>query len=274
MIGKKRSLLGVPLGLSLSNSSLHLHSDGKKKRRKASTSSARTVLATLIAILLPFPAFAQASQCRVPDRITLPEREDPPAGEVRNARATQHLLALSWSPHYCRTRGNDPQDRLQCGGEVGKFGFILHGLWPDVAGKSDPAWCAPAKPLSRSLIEKHFCMTPSPRLLNHEWAKHGTCASSDPDKYFKAAGLLYAALKFPDMDSLSRRRITVATLSAAFAGQNPGVRPNMVAVHTDKGGWLKEVRLCLDASMRPKVCAPEDRGTKPTRFLKIWRGRS
>ena len=226
----------------------------------------------LLALMLPLPALAQASQCRIPSRLQTPERENPPPGEIRNLRATQHLLSLSWSPQFCRTRGNDPAERLQCSGEAGTFGFILHGLWPDVAGKADPAWCAPAKPLSSALIEKHFCMTPSPRLLNHEWAKHGTCATSDPDKYFKAASLLYAALKFPDMDRLSRRRITASTLAAAFAGLNPGVGPNMVAVMTDKGGWLKEVRLCLDASLRPRACAPEDRGTKPTRFVKIWRG--
>ena len=236
----------------------------RKIREKAS------VLALMA--LLPTATYAQAQQCKIPDALPVPERENPPPGEVVNLRGTQNLLSLSWSPQFCRTAGDRPQNRYQCSGEAGKFGFILHGLWPDVPGRRDPAWCGPAKPLPRTLVRQHFCMTPSPDLLQHEWAKHGTCATSDPDKYFKAASLLYGALNFPDMDYLSRRRITVATLMGAFASQNPGVAPNMVSVKTTPDGWLQEVRLCLNASMRPQRCAPEDRGTKATRFLKIWRG--
>ncbi len=229
-------------------------------------------LAFPMMLILPTTAFAQAQQCKVPDALPTPERESPPPGEVVNIRGTQNLLSLSWSPQFCRAAGDRAENRYQCSGEAGKFGFILHGLWPDVAGRRDPAWCGPAKPLPRALIRQHFCMTPSPDLLQHEWAKHGTCATSDPDKYFKAASLLYGALKFPDMDYLSRRRITVATVMGAFASQNPGIAPNMVSVQTTRDGWLQEVRICLDANMRPRRCAPEDRGTKPTRFVKIWRG--
>lgn len=223
--------------------------------------------------LMPSLAVAQANQCKVPDRLQTPERADPPPGAVRNVRATQHLFALSWSPQFCRNRGDDPKHRLQCSGDAGRFGFILHGLWPDRPGRDDPAWCAPAKPLSRELVRDHFCMTPSPELLQHEWAKHGSCASNDPARYLKAASLLYKALSFPDMDMLSRRRITIATLTAAFSSANPGLRPDMIAVETDQGNWLKEVRVCLDANLRPRTCASEDRGQRPTRFLRIWNPR-
>ncbi len=223
-------------------------------------------------LILSAPAHAQVNQCSIPDKIPAVQTENPPPGEVRNLRATQHLLALSWSPHFCKTHEGDAKAAFQCDGQAGKFGFILHGLWPDVAGRDDPAWCAPAKPLPSALIRRHLCMTPSPQLLQHEWAKHGTCATDDPEKYFRAASLLYDALKFPDMNRLSRRRITIASFTAAFSGLNPGIRPDMISVQTDKGGWLKEIRLCLDANLKPRICAPEDRGERQSRFLRIWRG--
>lgn len=232
------------------------------------------LIAGLLSLLTSIPAHAQKDgpSCTIPERLPEARRESPPAGEVVNIRPTQNLLALSWSPEFCKRNGDKAEHRLQCSGEAGKFGFILHGLWPDVAGKRDPAYCRPAKALPKSLIRQHFCMTPSPDLLQHEWAKHGTCATDNPERYFKAASLLYSALKFPDMDYLSRRRVTVSSLTAAFASRNPGLRPNMIAVKMDNQGWLQDVRLCLDANMRPKPCSPEDRGAKPTRFVKIWRG--
>jgi ribonuclease T2 len=230
------------------------------------------LMACLIAaVTLPSAAAAQATLCRLPERIPAAEAETPPPGEARNIRPTQYLMALSWSPQFCKSRSNDPKQAFQCSGEVGKFGFILHGLWPDIDGRDDPAWCGPAKPLSADLLRRNLCMMPSPHLMQHEWAKHGTCASRDPEKYFKAAGLLFNALKFPDMDTLSRRRITVASFTAAFSGLNPGIRPDMIAVNTDKGGWLKEIRICLDVNLKPKSCAREDWGTNPNRFVKIWR---
>ncbi len=225
-----------------------------------------------LALSLPGTAMAQANMCHVPDNLPAAEAENPPPGEVRNIRPTQYLMALSWSPQFCKSRGDDPKHAVQCGGEAGKFGFILHGLWPDVEGRDDPAWCGPAKPLSQALMRQNLCMMPSPHLMQHEWAKHGTCASAEPERYFKAAGLLFNALKFPDMNALSRRQITIASFTAAFSGLNPGIRPDMIVVTVDKGGWLKEMRLCLDAKLKPKRCAQEDWGTKPTRFLKIWRG--
>jgi ribonuclease T2 len=230
-------------------------------------------LVALALIALPAPLFAQALNCKVPDRFALPEVDGPRLGQQLLASPTGNLLALSWSPQFCRENASAPKNRWQCGGEAGKFGFILHGLWPDAPGRADPAWCAPAKPISRTLIRQHFCMTPSPQLLQHEWAKHGTCATSEPEKYFRAASLLYSALIFPDMNALSYRRLNVAGFVAAFTRANPGLRPNAIAVRINREGWLDSVNICLDTSYRPRPCPKEDRGAKPGRPLKIWRGK-
>src|SRR5437764_14449848 len=36
-----------------------------------------------------------------------------------------YVLSLSWSPDFCSTHADAPE----CGG-VKKFGFVVHGLWP------------------------------------------------------------------------------------------------------------------------------------------------
>jgi ribonuclease I len=71
---------------------------------------------------------------------------------------------------------------------------------------------------------------------------------------------------------LSRRRVTVSTFTAMFSGLNPGLRPDMIAVDTTRDGWLSGIKLCLNTNLRPQRCAREDRGTNPSRALRIWRG--
>ncbi len=231
----------------------------------------KSSLAITLVLALPTVAHAQARECRVPEHIAEPESEsgERPPGSAQ--RGSQYLLALSWSPQFCREHANDANAASQCDGKAGRFGFIVHGLWPDAPGRNDPAYCAAARPISRALIRRHFCMTPSPRLLQHEWAKHGTCMTDAPEKYFQAASLLFGALRFPDMDALSRQRVSVGRLKALFSATNPGLRPNMIAVDIAAGDWLTGLKICLDEGLRPRACPNEDRGAKPGRPVRIWR---
>jgi ribonuclease T2 len=226
------------------------------------------VFATVL--LSPIAAQAQTKSCDIPSSglQIRPERVDP--SKVNSVAATGNLLALSWSPQFCRKHGSDPDNVTQCGNK-NRFGFILHGLWPDGPGRNDPAFCAPAEALPAPMIRENFCIMPSPKLQQHEWAKHGTCMSAKPEHYFKAASILFNAVKWPDMDRLSRERPTVGDFKARFAARNPGLRPDMMSVQAGKGGWLEEVRICLGKDYRPRSCPREDRGAEPRRALKIWR---
>lgn len=85
-------------------------------------------------------AHAQAYQCRIPQ--TLPVIAPPvPDGPVRRMPVTAYTLALSWSPEYCRGRENRPADHFQCSGRNGRFGLVLHGLWPEGGEGRWPQWC-------------------------------------------------------------------------------------------------------------------------------------
>ncbi len=204
----------------------------------------------------------------------MPRLEQPKRGEpVRKAPITGYLLAMSWSPQHCAGVRNprDVRDRFQCSGENGDFGWVLHGLWPETDNPSYPQWCRPAKIVPQPVLKKHMCMTPSAQLLQHEWAKHGTCMSPHPAAYFRSAEMLFRAVRFPDMATLAVAPQTAGSVRRAFAAVNPGVAAPMVAVSLDRQGWLSEVRLCLNARMRPARCKPFQIGVKDRRQVRIRR---
>jgi ribonuclease T2 len=197
--------------------------------------------------------------------------------EIRRTPVAGYTLALSWSREYCRSHQRDPAAAYQCDGKIGEFGFIVHGLWPEGRSADYPRWCQKADVLPPKLISQNICMTPSPQLQQHAWAKHGTCMARKPETYFGAARLLFGALQFPDMDRLSRQDkeaapLNVAALTKALAQINPGLPENAIRVQTNRKGWLQEVRLCLDKKFRPRQCPAHAKGARSNARLKIWRG--
>lgn len=218
------------------------------------------------------PALAQAYQCRVPEQITLPAAKRS-AGPSQRGAIDGYVLAVSWSPEYCRGgRASDPGN-YQCNGSIGRFGFVLHGLWPDAANGPSPQWCAPAPPLSAAEIKANLCMTPVPWLIQHEWAKHGTCMARDPRDYFKVARILWQSLRLPDADKLSRARYpTAGDLRRAFMERNPGWKHKSVGVLVSNGGWLRELYLCYGKDFMPAACDRNALGARDSVPIKIWRG--
>lgn len=225
----------------------------------------------ICAAAMGFPALAMAqSQCAIPDSLSSPRAEYPPPGAASLVPLTGYTLALSWSPQFCKEHRGDKKHAAQCG-PSNHFGFILHGLWPDGEGQSNPQWCKRVPAVPVDVLRANFCTSPSAALMAHEWAKHGSCVASDAAEYFKAAKTQYDRLKFPDMTALSRSQIDVATLVAAFVSANPGLTPAMIAVDVTPLGWLEEVRLCLGRDYRPRACPRDIGGAGAGTKLKIWR---
>ena len=225
-----------------------------------------------ILLLLPVAAQAQSYQCRVPPGLSAPATSKPASEPRRVKPVTGYTLALSWSPEFCRTRKDSRRDRTQCSGDDGSFAFILHGLWPETRGPTYPQWCAATKPLPPAVIRRNFCMMPTTRLMAHEWAKHGTCMTRRPETYFRVSRLMFDAVRFPDMDRLSRKPLTAGQFRNAFAAANDGVTPEMVRLKVNRRGWLQEVKLCLARNFRPTRCPVHMRAVKDDVPVKIWRG--
>lgn len=227
------------------------------------------------ALAAPAMAQAQALRCDVPARVARPRPDLPSASQpVRRLPIGSYTLALTWAPQYCYGRARDAGDRFECGGR-NRFGFTLHGLWPDGVGKEWPQYCTATPLIPQAVVRQHLCATPSAQLLQHEWAKHGTCMPREtPASYFARSNRLYGALRYPDMDALSRQpNLTVGAFTRAFAAANPGLPAEAVRVTVTNKGWLDELWLCLDTRFRYERCKAGTGGKPASTRLRIWRTR-
>lgn len=230
---------------------------------------------TIVAATLALPGVvqAQAYQCSIPatvDRVRpdLPSDSQP----KRVVPIGGYTLAITWAPQYCRDNGTRSGSQFQCGA-ANRFGFTLHGLWPDGVDKDWPQYCRAAEFVPPPVIRAHLCTTPSAQLLQHEWAKHGTCMPGyRPAKYFNQSAGLYGKLRYPDMDALSRAPLTAGRFATAMATANPGLNADMMRVTATKQGWLDEVWICLDRRFRYRRCPVHQGGLADGAALKIWRG--
>ncbi|MFM5908046.1 MAG: ribonuclease T2 family protein [Novosphingobium sp.] len=223
----------------------------------------------LILLTLPAPALAQAYQCRVPDSVSLPAPARPD-GPSRRTEIGGLVLAASWSQEYCNgNRG--ARGSMQCSGKAGRFGFILHGLWPEAPYGAPPQWCGASQRPDIAEIRRNLCMTPSPELIEHEWAKHGSCMSPTPQAYFASAREAWGRVVWPDADRLSRRKgLTAGDLRQAFLAANPGLPASSIAIKLSQSGLLREVHRCFNERRKPAACARAGAGDRQA--MKIWRG--
>ncbi len=166
-----------------------------------------------------------------------------------------YILALSWSPVYCERH---PEERQQCSGR--RYGFVLHGLWPQYAAGGYPAACPPRVPLTpdaKALGARYF---PSEKLVVHQWRKHGSCSGMDPQQYFRAADAARNAIRMPpQLEPGSRTwQTTAEEVSRAIRDHNPGLTRRSIAV-VCSGPELSEVRVCMSKDLQPMTCGADVR---------------
>ncbi|MFW2829629.1 ribonuclease T2 [Sphingomonas sp. ID0503] len=198
--------------------------------------------------LLPITAVA-APVCAVPARvIPAPETAPPPGEIVRDAPTTHYVLAMTWSPEWCRTHADNPDSRFEC--HDNRFGLILHGLWPSNADGRHPRYCGPAPALSPGLVRRMLCTTPSAKLLQHEWAAHGTCGWDSAARYFGQATTLWQRLRRPEF----REDMTAGAIRDRFVALNPALPRKGVHIRVASGNRLDEIFICYDLKFRPRGC--------------------
>lgn len=205
---------------------------------------------------------AAAQSCTLPDRIPTPEMEHVRPDEVVADRPILfHMLAVTWMPETCKA-GGDGQGDLACGSE-NRFGWTLHGLWPNSDGRPYPRYCRPAERVRAETIRAELCRTPSVDLVQHEWAAHGVCGWETPEAYFRQSAALYDAIVRPDPTTLAPggRGPTAGQLRDAFARANPGLPREGVYIAVSSGNRLREVRICHDLEFKPRACPGGDVGT-------------
>lgn len=224
----------------------------------------------LAALAAGSAAHAQAYQCRVPGAISVPEVR--PDARARQVPVTGYTLALSWSPEFCKGREGEARHRMQCSGRNGRFGFVVHGLWPEGRG-TWPQWCPTARKVSPAQARRNLCMSPGAPLLARQWAKHGSCMVRRPETYFRVTRILWDSLRFPDMDRLSRDdTLTAGMIRENFLLANRGWSADAIGIRLNRRGWLQELRLCYGKDFRPTKCDRGRYGAKDSAPVKVWRG--
>jgi ribonuclease T2 len=171
------------------------------------------------------------------------------------------VLALSWSPSFCaaaeeRSPGRVPKD--QCGERP--YSFVVHGLWPQYE-KGFPEYCqVPAPRLDRSIISSMLDLMPSPRLIFHEWDRHGSCAGLPPHAYFEQVRKARAVVKIPPeyLEAAAAREVTAGEIENAFIAANPGLAADAISIACDSKR-VSEVRVCLTKDLQFRECAELER---------------
>lgn len=215
-------------------------------------------------------AAAGPETCVLPDRIPAPEMERVRPDEVVADRTILfHMLAVTWMPETCKG-GGDGEGDLACGSE-NRFGWTLHGLWPNADGRPYPRYCRPATQVAEATIRANLCRTPSVDLVQHEWAAHGTCGWDTPEAYFADAARLYDGLNRPDPTTLApgSRGPTAGQLRDAFVTANAGLPRDAIYVAVASGNRLREVRICHDLEFRAARCPVGGLGTPDNVVLTV-----
>ena len=162
------------------------------------------------------------------------------AGEP--GRFDYYAVALSWSPAFCATH-DDPN---QCA-PGRQAGFVMHGLWPQYE-TGYPQACSTERLQARER-EKYGSLYPSPKMIGHEWSKHGTCSGLDAAAYFEMSARLRGQLAIPApyQRPAAPVRTTYGEFIQAFRAANPRMAENALLPFCGGGGkFLNEIHACFD----------------------------
>ena len=225
---------------------------------------------------LPAPPTAADSGTRSPNgenrgQESRSRRRSAPSGDRNAARGEAgdfdfYVLSLSWSPQHCSTSAGE-HDRDQCGGSK-QYNFVVHGLWPQYDPRGWPQSCGEQTRVSPSLIRDMLPLMPSPKLINHEWGKHGTCSGLGQEGYFAKVKEARAKVKIPAVYQSPSNAITTSSnaIKANFVAANPGLNQNAIAV-TCSGRFLQEVDVCLTKDLGLRSCGSGVRQSCPSEII-------
>lgn len=200
----------------------------------------------LLLSLAPGDLWAQ-EQCRLPSQLTVSPCPNIGREEARGRKGDfdLHILSFSWSPSFCETPAGK-RSTMQC--RDNRFGWVVHGLWPQYdkprAGQRWPQYCGAVEPVPAQILRRHLCASPDPKLMQCEWAKHGSCSDfATPEQYFAAIESWRAKLTLPEPQPGQ----SPAALASAVVAANRrlGLERRHIEVQTERDGDIRELRLCL-----------------------------
>ena len=181
-------------------------------------------------------------------------------------RAQSMVLALSWQPAFCEGAPGRPECRALRPGDRAARAFSLHGLWPGDRGVTycgaatalkDRRWSDLPEPgIDRETAAALARAMPGMRsgLHRHQWAKHGSCAGTDADRYFATALALTAEANGSILAEAFRRRtgarLTAGEIRAVVAQAFGEAAAGRISILC-RDGMIVELRLHLRGQIDP-----------------------
>jgi ribonuclease T2 len=167
------------------------------------------------------------------------------------ARFDYYVLALSWAPNYCASHPTDHTSECQAGAHKA---FVLHGLWPQANNAPPPMSCEPARPVAHDVVDHMLQFMPTPALIQHEWAKHGTCSGLSPQDYFAKVEQAFQKVQVPsEFQSLSTPKdFAVKDVEQNFASANHA--PEQAFRVSCHGSDLVNLEVCVSKDLDYQPC--------------------
>ncbi len=189
--------------------------------------------------------------------LTAAKKKAHPHGEP--GKFDYYVMSLSWSPQHCSTPAG-AKDSSQCA-EGRQYGFVVHGLWPQYE-RGFPSDCEDTDPVRSGIVRQMLRLMPAEELIQHEWAKHGTCSGLDQPAYFKKIEQAYANVKIPldYTQPLKQIEVSLEDVHKEFRNANPSFPED--SIHSlCNGKFLSEVRVCYTKDLKPRPCGADVRDT-------------
>lgn len=175
-----------------------------------------------------------------------------------SASAGEYVLALSWQPRFCATHTDKPE----CPATAARHPLTLHGLWPQqnkycqipavtIANDRQHRWEALPQPATQADTQARLAQV-MPGVLSyldrHEWTRHGSCAGTDADTYFRQAIRLTEQVQQSRLATLLRQQQgqTIPLQSLQNAARELISQRNSVEFLCEQQ-QLTEIRLQLQA---------------------------
>ena len=199
-------------------------------------------------------------------RITSSSKPKPAPTVRKRSRKSKHfLLAMSWQPGFCAGHSRKKECRSAKRGDFSSAHLSLHGLWPQ---PRDNAYCGVSdadkaidrrgrwdllKPLKLSQKTKRELKKYMPgftsNLQRHEWIKHGTCYSPDPETYYADSIRLAKAIDKGSVDelitSLKGKKVSLKKIRQAMDESFGKGASKSVGLRCDRKNQLTELWIGL-----------------------------
>ncbi len=114
--------------------------------------------------------------------------------------------------------------------------------------------------VDNATVQSMLSIMPSPKLVEHEWEKHGTCSGLDAKDYFEEATEAFHSVTIPPRYQDPNKTVTVGPdqMLHDFVAANPKFGDQGFAVLcSGNGRYLNEVRACLSKDLEGRSCNQE-----------------